>query len=141
MGRISTSIQTCSVQNLHIYVVFDEESDLLGLRTQSLTLDQVLFLKNVSYNNLRSNFNTRENNSREHYRFFGHLSEPCGNLGTILRQHLPIITPDLPIPTRRQNSSVKPEFSNPKCLYKTETSSRLLTTERIYFPLCGALLP
>ena len=79
---------------------------------------------------LRSNFNTREFNSREHYRFFGHNSEPCGNFRTILRQHLPIIPPDLPIPTRDLNSSVRPEFLNPKFVYKTEKSSRVLTAER-----------
>ena len=28
---------------------------------------------------VRSNFHTREFDSREHYRFFGHTSEPCGN--------------------------------------------------------------
>ena len=43
--------------------------------------------------------------------------KPCGNFGTILRRNLPIITPDLPIPTRRQNSSVKPEFLNPIFFY------------------------
>ena len=32
----------------------------------------------------------------------------------MLRQNLPVVTPDLPIPTRRQNSSVKPELLNPK---------------------------
>ena len=80
---------------------------------------------------IRSNFNTREFNSRENYRFFGHNSEPCGNFGTILRQHLPIIPPDLPIPTRDLNSSVRPEFLNPKLLYKTDKSSRLLAVERL----------
>ena len=51
----------------------------------------------------------------------------------MLRHNLPIITPDLPIPTRRQNSSVKPELLNPKFSYKTEKSSRVLTAERIFF--------
>ena len=69
---------------------------------------------------LRSNCNTREINSRENYRFFGHNSEPCWNFGTISRQHLPIIPPDLPIPTRDLNSSVRPKFVNPNFLYKIE---------------------
>ena len=50
-------------------------------------------------------------------RFFGHNSEPCGNFWIILRPKLPIIHPDLPIPTRSPNSSVQPEFLNPKFLY------------------------
>ena len=62
---------------------------------------------------LRSNFNTREFNSREHLRFLGHNSEPCGNFGTMLRHKLPVIHPDLPIPTRDLNSSVKLEFCAP----------------------------
>ena len=76
--------------------------------------------KKVIANNkfLRSNFNTREFNSRENYMFFGHNSEPCRNFGTILRHKLPIIHPDLPIPTRSPNSSVQPEFLNPKFLYE-----------------------
>ena len=62
---------------------------------------------------VRSNFNTREINSRENYRFFGHNSEPCGNFWTILRHKLPIIHPDLPIPSNNLNSNVQPEFLNP----------------------------
>ena len=57
-------------------------------------------------------------------------SEPCGNFRTILRHKLPIIHPDLPKPTRSPNSSVQPEFLNPKFLYKTEKTSRVLTAER-----------
>ena len=60
-------------------------------------------------------------NSREHYRFFGHNSEPCGNFWTILRHKLPIIHPDLPIPFNNLNSNVQPEFLNP-VFYKTETN-------------------
>ena len=82
---------------------------------------------------LRSNFNTREFNSRENYRFFGHNSEPCGNFWTILRHKLPIIHPDLPIPSNNLNSSVQPEFLNPIFLHKTEKSSRVLTAERTIF--------
>ena len=70
--------------------------------------------------------------------FFGHNSEPCGNFGAILRHKLPIILPDLPIPTRSPNSSVQPEFLNPKCLCKTKNNSRVLTAERIG-PLLVAL--
>ena len=62
---------------------------------------------------VRSNFNTSEINSRENYRFFGHNSEPCGNFWTILRHKLPIIHPDLPIPSNNLNSNVQPEFLNP----------------------------
>ena len=79
---------------------------------------------------LRSNFNTREINSREICRLFGHNSEPCGNLWTILRHKLPIIHPDLPIPCINLNSNVQPEFLNPNIVYKTEQSSRVLTAER-----------
>ena len=61
---------------------------------------------------------------------FCHNSEPCRIFWTILRHKLPIITPDLPIPTRDLNSSVQPEFLNPKFLYKTEKTSRVLTAER-----------
>ena len=49
---------------------------------------------------------------------FGHNSEPCRNFGTILRRKLPIITPDLPIPTRDLNSNVKSEFLNPNVVYE-----------------------
>ena len=70
------------------------------------------------WRNVRSNFNTREINSRENNRLLGHNSEPCGNFGTILRHKLPIIHPDLPIPTRDPNSSVQPEFLHPKFLYR-----------------------
>ena len=63
---------------------------------------------------VRSNFNTREINSRENYRFFGHNSAPCGNFWTILRHKLPIIHRDLPIPSNDLNSSVQPEFLNPE---------------------------
>ena len=130
-----TQIWTYRPQNLNIHVVFDGESDLLVKNIKLLHLDQVvqekrtykntlficsLFLVFYWFMGLRSNFNTREINSRENYRFFGHNSEPCWNFGTILRQHLPIITPDLPIPTRDLNSSVRPEFLNPKILYKIE---------------------
>ena len=90
---------------------------------------------------LRSNFNTREFNSRENYRFYGHNSEPCRNFGTILRRKLPIITPDLPIPTRGLNSSAQPKFLNPKFLYKTEQTSRVLTAERKHTNTCFALFP
>jgi hypothetical protein len=72
-------------------------------------------------------------NSRENYMFFGHNSEPCGNFWTILRHKLPIIHPDLPIPSNNLNSSVQPEFLNPIFLYKTEKSSRVLTAERNRF--------
>ena len=58
---------------------------------------------------LRSNFNTRQINSRENYRFFGHNSEPCGNFWTILRHKLPIIHPDHPIPSNNLSSNVQPE--------------------------------
>ena len=85
----------------------------------------------ISYMFVRSNFNTREFNSRENYRFFGHNSAPCGNFWTILRHKLPIIHPDLPIPSNNLNSSVQPEFLNPIFLYKPEKSSRVLTAERI----------
>ena len=44
--------------------------------------------------------------------FFGHNSEPCGNFWTILRHKLPIIHPDLPIPSNNLNSNVQPEFLN-----------------------------
>ena len=86
--------------------------------------------KTQLHSSLRSNFDKREFNSREHHRFFSHNSEPCGYFGTILRHKLPIIHPDLPIPTRDLNSSVQPEFLNPKFLYKTEKTSRVLTAER-----------
>ena len=56
--------------------------------------------------------------------FFGHNSEPCWNFGTILRRDLPIIPPDLPIPTRDLNSSVRPEFLNPIFYIK----SKMFTT-------------
>ena len=79
---------------------------------------------------LRSNFNTREFDSRENHWFFDHNSEPCRNFGTILRHKLPIITPDLPIPTRSPKFSVQPEFLNLKFLCKTENTSRVLTAER-----------
>ena len=49
--------------------------------------------------------------------FFGHNSEPCGNFWTILRHKLPIIHPDLPIPSNNLNSNVQPEFLNPSFLY------------------------
>ena len=64
------------------------------------------------------------------YSFFDHNSEPCGNFWTILRHKLPIIHPDLPIPSNNPNSSVQPEFLNPIFLYKPEKSSRVLTAER-----------
>ena len=80
---------------------------------------------------IRSNFNTREINSRENYRCFGHNSEPCGNFWTILRHKLPIIHPDLPIPSNNLNSNVQPEFLNPMCLHKTEQCSRVLAAERM----------
>ena len=79
---------------------------------------------------IRSNFNTREINSRDNHSFFGHNSEPCGNFWTILRHKLPIIHPDLPIPSNNLNSNVQPEFLNQKCLYKTEKYSRVLMAER-----------
>ena len=47
-------------------------------------------------------------------------SEPRGNFRTILRHKLPIIHPELPIPTSDLNSSVQPEFPNPK--FYTEIS-------------------
>ena len=92
---------------------------------------------------LRSNFNTREFNSRENYWFFGHNSEPCGNFRTMLRQHLPIITPDLPIPTRNPNSSIKPEILNPMFL---NIKPKIVTSinGRAYFQyvfICSSLLP
>ena len=49
----------------------------------------------------------------------------------MLRHKLPIITPDLPIPARSPNLIVQPEFLNPKFLYKTEKTSRVLTAERM----------
>ena len=83
----------------------------------------------VFYDLLGSNFNTREINSRDNDRFFGHDSEPCGNFWTILRHKLPIIHPDLPKPSNNLNSNVQPEFLNPDCLYTTEKSSRVLAAE------------
>jgi len=62
---------------------------------------------------LCSNFDTREFNTRELGQFFGHNSAPIGSLETVLRQILPIHTPDLPVPTRNLNSSVRPELFNP----------------------------
>ena len=50
--------------------------------------------------------------------FVGHDSEPCGNFGTISRHKLPIIHPDLPIPTRSPHFISHPEFLNPKSLYQ-----------------------
>ena len=67
----------------------------------------------ISLDSLRSNFNTREINSRANYKFVGHNSEPCGNFWTILRHKLPIIHPDLPIPSNNLNSSVQSQFLNP----------------------------
>ena len=71
-------------------------------------------------------------NSRERYMFVGHNSEPCGNFWTILRHKLPIIHPDLPIPSDNLNSDVQPEFLNPIYIYIyiTDKSSRVLTAER-----------
>ena len=92
-----------------------------------------MFLINLFFGALlRSNFNTREINSRENYRFFDHNSEPCGNFWTILRHKLPIIHPDLPIPSNNLNSNVPPEFLNPTCLYKTNKYSRVLAAERMF---------
>ena len=79
---------------------------------------------------LRSNFHIREINSRLNYTFFGHSSEPCGSFRTILRHKLPIIHPDLPIPTRSPNSSSQPEFLTPKFRCKAEKTSRVLTADR-----------
>ena len=79
---------------------------------------------------LRSNFNVSEINSRETYRFLDHNSEPCRNFWTILRHKLPIIHLDLPIPFNNLNSNVQPEFLNPKSLYKTDKTSRVLAAER-----------
>ena len=61
--------------------------------------------------------------SRFLYRIVGHNSEPCRNFGTILRHKLPIIHPDLPIPTRDLNSSVQPELLNTKCLDRNPDNS------------------
>ena len=63
--------------------------------------------------------------------FLGHTSEPCGNFWTILRHKLPIIHPNLPIPSNNLNSNVQPEFVNRISSYKTEKSSRVLAAERI----------
>ena len=41
------------------------------------------------------------------------------HFGRKLEEMLPIITPDLPIATRGQIASVRPEFLNPIVLYKT----------------------
>ena len=65
---------------------------------------------------------------------FGHNSLPRRSQITILRHKLPIITPDLPIPARRQNSSVKPEYLNPKFLYKFLNFSFLIS---LLIPLKG----
>lgn len=69
--------------------------------------------RQTSQFHIRSNFNTREINSGENYKFFAHNSELCGNVWTILRHKLPIIHPDLPIPSNSLNSNVQPEFLNP----------------------------
>lgn len=53
-------------------------------------------------------------------REFGCNSEPCGSFETILTHKLPIIHQDLPVPTRDLNSSLQPEFLNPKSIYKSE---------------------
>ena len=74
---------------------------------------QVYLLSSRAFMILLSNVNTREINSREKYKFFGHNSEPCGNFWTILRHKLPIIDPDLPIPSNNLNSNVQPVFLNP----------------------------
>ena len=84
---------------------------------------------------LRSNFNTREFNCREHDRFLGHNSESCGNFRTVLRHKLPIIHPDLSIPTSDLSSSVKPEFLNPKSLSKNPKHSVII----ILIPLKGPI--
>ena len=60
---------------------------------------------------------------------FGHNSLPRRKQITILRHKLPIITPDLPIPTRRQNSSVKPELLKPNLLYKSLKISFVVYTQ------------
>ena len=61
---------------------------------------------------IRSSFNIREINTREVSRFFGHNSLPRRSSEPILRHNLPIVTPDLPLATRRQNSIVKPKYLN-----------------------------
>ena len=66
----------------------------------------------------------------------GHNSEPCGNFATILRHKRPIITPDLPIPARRQNSSVKREFFESVFLYKILNFSFLIS---LFIPLKGPI--
>ena len=70
---------------------------------------------------LRSNFNTRELSTVLFFCFFGHNSLPRRSYKTILRHKLPIITPELPIPTRNLNSSVRPKFLNPIFYIKPET--------------------
>ena len=50
---------------------------------------------------------------------FGHGSSPIRNQETVLRHNLPIINPDLPIPSRDLNSSIQPELLNPKFLHKS----------------------
>ena len=86
---------------------------------------------------LRSNFNTREINSRENYRFFGHNSAPCGNFWTILRHKLPIIHPDLPIPSNNLNSNVQPEFLNPN--FQRKIRKNILIS--LIHPFLGDLPP
>ena len=84
----------------------------------SIRIGVLVLASSLSCGMLRSNVNTRESNSRETYRLFGHNSKLCGNFRTTLRHKLPIIHPDFPIPTRDLNSSVQPEFLNPKFLYR-----------------------
>ena len=71
-----------------------------------------------------SNGNTREVNRSGNCKCFGHNSEPCGNFGTISRHKLPIIHPELPIPTRDLNSSIQPKFLNPAFFYTKPTKLR-----------------
>ena len=52
---------------------------------------------------IRSNFDSRGVDSREIGRSFGHNSEPVRSSEIMLRHYLPIITPDLPIPTKDLN--------------------------------------
>ena len=75
--------------------------------------------------------------------FLGHNSEPCRNFGTILRHKLPIIHPDLPIPTRDLNSSVQSEFLKPKFLYENPKLSDifLLNQEFPISPFWGPIKP
>ena len=51
------------------------------------------------------------------FMFSDHNSAPSRSQETILRQILPIITPDLPIPSRSLNSIIRPEFFNSKFTY------------------------